>query len=437
MPRERVAVVGLGKLGLCLATILASKGYEVTGIDTDEHKLELISQGKPPNFEPRLERLLRKNRDRLSVSMNYEDIKRCSISFVVVPTPSETSGEFSLFFVKQAMEKVGSIISKVRKYHLVVLTSTVMPGSMQNTVKPTLETSSGKKCGADFGLCYNPEFVALGDVVRGMVEPDFILLGESDKRAGDILSKLQRKLCNNSPYIERMDFANAELAKISVNSFVTMKMSYANTLAEICEKMEGGDVTKVTKAIGRDSRIGPAYLKGALGYGGPCFPRDNIAFATFAKRIGAQGDLAITTHEVNMRQIDRITQRIESEGVAPPFKISVLGLSYKPNTNVVESSQASMLAVSLARKGFEVHVFDPAITTVSSGVIVPALVYESHLLNCIRNTELCIIATPWKRFSKINKAEFKNKIVFDCWGIFDGLPKAKKYLRIGLYAPSA
>ncbi len=312
-----------------------------------------------------------------------------------------------------------------------------MPGSIQNVVRPTLESTSNKKCGIDFGLCYNPEFVALGDVVRGMVKPDFILIGESDKRAGNILSRIQKRICENSPKIERMDFANAELAKISINSFVTMKMSFANTLAEICEKMPGGDVRKVTKAIGRDNRIGPTYLKGALGYGGPCFPRDNIAFATFAKRIGAQGRLATTTNEVNQWQTDRILQRIESEGITPPFRVSVLGLSYKPNTNVTEASQSLLLATSLAKKGFEVHVYDPSIIATNDAIKVRGIAHEIRLVDCVRNSELCIIATPWRIFSQIDRAEFRNKIVLDCWRIFEDLPEAKKYLRLGIYTPRA
>lgn len=435
MRKERIAVVGLGKLGLCLALVLANRGYVVSGIDTDARKVATISSGHSPIYEVGLAQLLRKNRKLFSVSTNFDVIGKCQVTFVVVPTPSERSGEFSLHFVEKAMRQIGNVLSRTRRYHLVVLTSTVMPGSMQNVLQPLLEEASGKKCGRDFGLCYNPEFVALGDVIRGMSEPDFILIGESDKRAGNILSRVQKNICKNSPMIERMNFSNAELAKISVNSFVTMKMSFANTLAEICEKMPGGNVDTVTRAIGRDRRIGPSYLKGALGYGGPCFPRDNIAFANFAGRLGAQARLALATHEVNTRQVRRVIETLETEGITPPLKISSLGLTYKPKTDVTEASQAYLLVQLLAKRGFEVHVYDPGVTGDSKLVRERNLIYETSLLDCIRNSDVCIIATPWKEFAQVNRAEFRNKIVFDCWNIFESIPEAKRLLKIGQYAP--
>ena len=437
MKKECIAVVGLGKLGLCLALVLADRGYYVTGIDTDLRKIETISRGKSPIYEPGVVHLLYKNRKWLSVSSNFNPIKDCHTTFVIVPTPSERSGEFSLHFVEKAMREIGKILSNTQGYRLVVLTSTVMPGSMKNVVQPVLEEASGKKCGKDFGLCYNPEFVALGDVVRGMSAPDLILIGESDKRAGNILERVQRRICKNSPKVERMNFVNAELAKISINSFVTMKMSFANSLAEICEKIPGGNADLVTKAIGQDRRIGSSYLKGALGYGGPCFPRDNLAFAAYAERVRAQGKLALATHQVNSWQVRRIIERLEAEGIAPPLKISVLGLTYKPNTDVTDSSQAYLLALLLAKRGFEVHVYDPAINSSSIIGKGSGLISETRLDDCIRKSDVCIIATPWKIFTKINKIEFRNKIVFDCWGLFQEIPEASRLLKIGQYSPEA
>jgi len=211
---KKIGVIGLGKLGLCLAAVLASKGYNISGVDTDISKVEQISIGKSPIYEPLVQRLIRQNRTRISVSSNYDSIEKCDATFVIVPTPSERTGEFSLHFVKQAMNSIGKTLAKRRKYSLVVLTSTVMPGSMDNVVLPILEEASGKKCGEDFGLCYNPEFIALGEVIRGMVEPDLVLIGESDKHAGNTLLRIQKTICNNSPKFERMNFVNAELAKI-------------------------------------------------------------------------------------------------------------------------------------------------------------------------------------------------------------------------------
>ena len=282
---------------------------------------------------------------------------------------------------------------------------------MDEVVKPLLERTSGKKCGRDFGLCYNPEFIALGDVVRGLLNPDFVLIGESDTKSGSLLSTIQKRICDNSPKIERMNFPNAELAKVSLNSFVTMKISFANTLAEICEQMPGGDVDRVTSALGNDRRIGPHYLKGAQGYGGPCFPRDNLAFISLAKKYGAQSKLAQATHEVNLWQIERLVSRIKSEGFSPPTKISILGLSYKPKTNETEASQSLILAEKLAQMGFEIHAYDPAVSTESLSRTKTGISLEHDFQKCLENSDLCIIGTPWESFANIDEAEFKDKSV--------------------------
>jgi UDPglucose 6-dehydrogenase len=302
---------------------------------------------------------------------------------------------------------------------------------MDSVVRPILESTSGKVCGNDFGLCYNPEFIALGDVIKGFLEPDFILVGESDIKAGEMISEIH-KAVSKAP-IERMNFVNAEIAKIAVNSFVTMKISFANTLAEICENLRGGDVEKITSAIGKDKRIGSAYLKGALGYGGPCFPRDNIAFARFAEKTGTDAQLAIATNEINVKQVKRIIKLIESLGVSPASKISILGLTYKPKTNVTEASQPLMLVNALSEQGFQVYAYDPAFANDSANVVGPKVTLMKNAEDCIASSDICIIATPWDIFSKIDKSKFSNKIILDCWRIFghDGLQNALRYVVVG------
>jgi UDPglucose 6-dehydrogenase len=290
---------------------------------------------------------------------------------------------------------------------------------MNGQVLPLLERVSGKSCGRDFGLCYNPEFIALGNVIGGLLSPDFILIGESDSKAGEALANIHKVVCTNSPPIERMSYINAEITKISVNSFVTMKMSFANTIAEICEKTAGADVDRITSAIGKDKRIGQAYLRGALGYGGPCFPRDNVAFSKFASRTGAQAELARTTHHVNLRQIDRVVDLIKHLVLNKQTRIGILGLSYKPNTNVVDESQSLILARRLAEEGFDVHVHDPA-SMANAKVVLGSLVkYETKAEDCVANCDVCVIATPWSQFARLNPRIFRGRTVVDCWRLFD------------------
>src|SRR6185437_6603583 len=151
------------------------------------------------------------------------------------------------------------------------------PGATGGPIRAALEDASGKRAGTDFGLCYSPEFIALGSVIRDFLNPDFYLVGEFDQRSGDALDEVNRKICVRDPVVHRMSIENAEIAKIALNSYVTMKISFANTLADLCERIPGGDVDVVTDAIGSDARIGRKYLTGGLGFAGPCFPRDNVA----------------------------------------------------------------------------------------------------------------------------------------------------------------
>src|SRR4030095_13321921 len=168
-----------------------------------------------------------------------------------------------------------------------------------------------------------------------MLQPDMILIGESDSRAGDVLERMYTTSCDNTPAVRRMNFVNAELAKITGTSFVTTKISYANMLADVCDRLPGADVDVVTQAIGSDSRIGTKYLKGAIGYGGPCFPRDNVAFGALARALGARSELAEATDMVNRYQVERVLGAIEAR-LTESGDVGVLGLSYKPDTSVVE-----------------------------------------------------------------------------------------------------
>ncbi|MGD9980981.1 MAG: nucleotide sugar dehydrogenase, partial [Hyphomonadaceae bacterium] len=283
----RISVIGLGKLGAPLAAVLSSKGHEVVGLDLNEKFVTAINEGRAPVQEPQLQELIDASKGRLRATGEYRDaIASTDLTMVIVPTPSDRNGVFINDYVLASMDEIGRALREKDSYHVVVITSTVMPGSTAGVIRRRLEAASGRTVGEDLGLCYNPEFIALGSVVRNMLYPDMILLGESDPRAGAMLEEVYRTSCNNNPPVQRMNLVNAEVVKISVNTYVTTKISYANMLAEMCEQLPGADIDVVTEALGKDTRIGGKYLKGASGYGGPCFPRDNVAFSVLAKSLG-------------------------------------------------------------------------------------------------------------------------------------------------------
>jgi UDPglucose 6-dehydrogenase len=412
-----VTVFGLGKLGSPLAVWFASAGHCVFCVDTNRQLLESLEKGIAPVDETGLQDLL--NTIQLDCSTGpVEAVAASEIVFLIVPTPSDGTGFFSNRYLLSALVPVAEAIS-YDAHPLVVIVSTVMPGSTESVLIPFLEQESGRCCGVDFDVCYNPEFIALGSILRDMSEPSFILIGESTKKAGQALENFYRSLHetlgNPVPPFARMPIIDAEICKLSVNCFVTSKISYANQLAGLCEQIPGASANNVCAAIGLDRRINPHYLKPGTCYGGPCFPRDNVALRAFAKRIGATVPLAEATDEVNRRTTERLFDMLMERN---PSTVAVLGLSYKPGTPVTEESQAMLLLGMLADTFAAVFVHDPAAVCE-----IPGVVQCSRVRDALEHADAVLIATAWDEYRSLDPAWFKpGAKVIDCWNILSFTP---------------
>ena len=434
---KSVSVIGLGKLGAPLAACFAARGFRVNAVDVDAQKVDAINRGIPPVYEPGLEELLRESGGRLRATRNIEEaVGNSEATFIVVATPSEPTGGFSLRYVISTCEGIGRALRKKAGFHLVVLTSTVMPGSTGGEVRAALETASGKRCGEDFGLCYSPEFIALGSVIRDFYFPDFLLIGEFDARSGELLSDIYKNVCKNSPAVARMNFVNAEITKLAVNTYITTKISYANMLARLCEKLPDADVNVVTDALGLDTRIGTKYLKGAVSYGGPCFPRDNRALAFLASRMGASSGLAEATDFFNRAQIKLLADMVKRHHSAKDA-IGILGLTYKPNTDVVEEAFGLLLAQELASANLSVIVYDPSADASHAFGAYKTVQFASSAQECITRSGIVVLATPWQEFRDVSPAQWvghdKPRAVIDCWSVLshlDGMDGIL-YVRLG------
>jgi UDPglucose 6-dehydrogenase len=438
-----VSLIGLGKLGAPMAACLAARGLNVRAVDLNSQKVNAINSGVAPVHEPGLEELIRESGSRLQASQNIgEAVQNSDVTFVVVATPSDASGGFSLQYVLPTCEAVGRALASKKSFHLVVLTSTVMPGSTGGAVLAALERASGKRCGTDFGLCYNPEFIALGTVIRDFYNPDFLLIGESDPRSGEILSGIYRTVCKNTPAIARMNLMNAEITKLAVNTYITTKISYANMLARLCEKLPEADVNVVTDALGLDTRIGAKYLKGAVSYGGPCFPRDNRALAALASRVGASSGLAEATDIFNRAQIKLLAETVKSHH-SPGDAIGILGLTYKPNTDVVEESFGLLLAQELSSANLDVIVFDPSGDAARALSNFKNIRVAASAQVCIDASGVVVLATPWQEFREIPADQWacdkSPRAVIDCWRALSHLDGAEgiRYLKLGFGGSAA
>ena len=424
---KTISVVGLGKLGASMAAGFASRGFRVIGVDINPKSVEALNQGLPPIQETGLAEMIQAHREAIRGTLSTEDALLGShISFVIIPTPSDARGAFSLTYAKSAFQEIGKALRKKKEYHTVVLTSTVLPGATRHGLLPILEKESGKKCGTDFGLCYNPEFIALGSVIWDFLNPDFYLLGQFDERSGDALEAVHHKVTKNRAPVKRMSLENAELAKIAVNSFVTMKISFANMLAEFCEKIPGGNVDVVSDALGMDKRIGRKYLTGGLGFGGPCFPRDNLALNFMGKTFGVDTALLRENDAYNRRLAGGLVKKI-SPHISRKASVGVLGLAYKPFSNVVEESPGVFICQALADEGYRVIAHDPLAVSSARGILEYRAVLTENLEEVLHESEVLIVTTPDPIYCKIfaRKHLQKNiKVIVDPWRIIN---KAKQF----------
>ncbi len=421
----RLSVIGLGKLGLCSAACFALKGFEVIGVDVNKDIVDAVNKGLAPFYEPGLQEAITAVKGKLRGSQDYkETIAKSDVTFIITPTPSLPDGHLSDENIQNVLKHLSLELKEAKKpYHLFVITSTVSPGTVDGNIIPLIESFSGRKLNEDFGVCYNPEFIALGSVIDDFLNPDLVLIGESDNVAGDELEKVYKTVCENEPYVARMSLVSAEITKLSLNSYITMKISFANTLANICEAIPGANIDDVTKALGADRRVSPYYLKGGPSFGGPCFPRDNKAFVAFANKYGSDAMLIKSTDAVNLSQIGHIVGRVLScLSDSDKRVVSVLGLAYKPDTPIIEESLGVKIIEELLKKtDCEIIAYDSLALDNAREHFGDNIRYARSVRDCVSNSSVCVVTTQHDEFRSIDQEFISNNpmTIIDCWRIID------------------
>jgi UDPglucose 6-dehydrogenase len=300
-----------------------------------------------------------------------------------------------------------------------------MPGSTQGEIKQALYKAAGEVSKL-IKICYSPEFIALGTVIKNMQFPDMILIGEDEIGAGDLLAEISLSIAKNTPSVMRLSTSEAEICKIAINSFVTTKISFSNQISEICEKTPGASAQRVLQAIGTDLRIGRSYLSAGTGYGGPCFPRDNRAFHKYASSIGIDAKLSMATDAINLRQGDRIIEIAEAF-LAPKSRILVVGLSYKPDTDVTEESPALAFIKAAQSAGFAVDAVDDHVKECQASQKFDIFTSKSQIRQDYAAAILFVPSASYSLFP--NKLGPKTKLI-DLWGIWAN-DSSRDYLRLG------
>jgi len=432
----KIAIIGLGFVGLSLTSVLASRGNNVIGIDVDVEKCKKIRSGISPFFEPDLEKMLRIGlKKKLTISDDFSLIKDCDMIFVAVGTPQKSNGAIELSMIKKAVTSIGRILAKSKKSPIVLIKSTVIPGTMQNVILPILEKRSGKKAGKEFGLISNPEFLQESSAIRNTKFPHVIVLGGYQTKFMKKAKSFFSKLHPNVPIIIT-NHQTAEMIKYANNSFLATKISFINQLSNICQNIPGANIDDIAKTIGLDPRIGALFLNAGPGYGGSCLPKDMKALISFADKIGINPILLNAVEKTNQKQIQNIVSLMEKTlGTLASKRITVLGTAFKPNTDDVRDSIAIELIKKLLKKKAKITVHDPKAIRNTRNVFGGKICYDESITRALNNSHCAIIMTQWKQFGELNNKSIKcmkRKLIIDCRRILANKKLDAEYYALGI-----
>ncbi len=441
---DAVSIVGMGYVGLCTAATFASRGIQTLGIDVDEARVEQIRKGKAPVREPQLERLLKNavGKKLLDATSDISKVADTETTFLTVGTPSQNDGSIDLSYVKKASEDLGGALREKRGYHLVVVKSTVVPGTTNGTVKPLLEQSSEKSVGPDLGLCANPEFLKEGTAIDDALHPDKIVIGSNDKKSGDQLLKLYRLFYQAKlPPVVLTNPESAELVKYASNAFLATKISFINTIANIAQQIPGVDVSTIAEALGHDPRIGPLFLKAGPGYGGSCFHKDLQALINYGKENRYDPILFRATEETNDQQATRIVSMAKKLlGSLSDKKIAILGLAFKKDTDDIREAASRRVINALKKKAAHVVAYDPLAMPNAKKQLSDEINYADNPHAALKGADCAIMMTEWDEFRKLKEKDFraymKTPNIVDARRIFDPVEFSQmRYIAIGLGPP--
>jgi len=429
----KIAVIGLGFVGLALAAVLGSKGYHVIGVDSNEKKIAMVKSGTIPFYEPKLPQIVSRALKRtFTVSSDIKEVvENCNVIFVTVGTPISPKGKIDLTNIQKVSKKIGEFLRNTANTPTIVIKSTVIPGTTQDIIKPIIEKSSKKREGRHFNLLTNPEFLREGSAIEDTLKPHIIVVGGNDKK--EHLKKLYESFYKTKiPYITT-NSQTAELIKYANNSFLATKISFINQIANLCDSIDGANVDDVAKAIGYDPRIGNLFLKAGPGYGGSCLPKDLQALIAFSEKIGQNPFLLKGVQKTNINQVIRLTNLINGI-TGKNKKITILGLSFKEDSDDIRESVSIKLIKNLLKNKYKISVHDPKALENTREIFGNKISYAKTISDALQESYCAIIMTPWGQYKKLKNKDIalmKNKKVIDTRRILDKSNLKIKYYAVG------
>lgn len=409
-------VIGAGYVGLTLSVFLASRGVRTVCVERDAERAGKIMRGHSPIHEEGLPELLKKviREGMLEARTELGDtLEGADIVFITVGTPTGSNGGPDLSQVEEASRQIGEALAATKRGSpLIVVKSTVPPGTTWNIVRPIIESASGRSCGEGFHLCVNPEFLREGSALQDTITPDRIVIGAKHGVASEKLVRFYEALYQPAKIPTLITTpSNAELIKLATNAFLALKISFINLISQLCESLEDGDVGVVAEGLGLDPRIGPLFLRAGLGFGGSCLPKDLRALKAFTSSRGVDISLLEAILNINRAQRIRVVERAERLlGSLAGKRVAVLGLAFKPGTDDVREAASIDVIRELLARGAEVSVHDPVATENARNLLDKTVHYASSAEDCLDGADLAIIATEWPEYASLTPNKIKTKM---------------------------
>lgn len=404
---SKISIVGSGYVGLVTGMGFVKHGNQVTFIDIDEHKIQSINENKPPIYEEGLEELMLEYKDNYKATNDYrESIMDTEATFISVGTPTGDDGSIDLTYIKEVSKEIGKVLKDKNEFHVVVVKSTVIPGTTEDVVKPIVEEHSGKTAFTDFGLAMNPEFLREGVALNDFLNPDRIVIGALDDKTKAVLEKIYSTFqFNKFP----CSIKTAEMIKYTANGFLATKISYANEIGNMCKKL-GIDTKEVFDGVTLDHRIAPYAFKSGAGFGGSCFPKDVKALIKKAEGLGEEPRILNATISVNEHQPLKLINLLKKHVPELTGKaIGIGGLAFKPNSDDIRETRAIPIVKALQNEGAKIIAYDP-LAMKHFKELFPNIEYTTSGQELLDKTDTIIIQTEWDEFEKL---DFTNKIVID------------------------
>ncbi len=446
-----IAILGCGYVGLTTGLCFTEKGHKVICFDVDKAKLDLLQQGKLPIFEPGLEEIFKQAKEKglLQATSDLSNaVKEADAIFIAVGTPMRQDKSIDISFVENAARQLGNELKEKQGFPVIVIKSTVVPGTTQEIVLPLLEQASGKKAGTGFGLCMNPEFLREGSAVKDFNEPDRIVLGCLGEKEKGLMQELYSAY--NAPFV-LTNLPTAEMIKYANNSLIATLISFSNEFANLCEKVPGVSVEDVLKAVHLDFRLNPivggkrlnpnilTYLRAGCGFGGSCFPKDLNALIHFSEKKGYSPELLKSVVGINQERAGHLVERLSKElGSLDGKTVGILGLAFKPETDDVRESQALKIIQSLLGKGTRVSAHDPMAVENAKRFFGSEAEKISFFgdLNSFLKEELdaMVLVTAWPQYREIDFATLGREVILvDGRGFFnrEKLPENVRCVSVG------